>query len=129
MLAIFKALPDYPLPASIKDWGGVTFDNHGSIVNATVDQRRFRAVAFSPILVPRLAEGGTRQDKNPYLRGWYAHGVREHVDSLIERGLPEQFSDLHSQVLVDLSGGHSWTQVAKSISCHRPYEELTVLVS
>ncbi|KAI0512992.1 hypothetical protein F5B22DRAFT_648088 [Xylaria bambusicola] len=34
MAGLLKALQDYPLPVSVKGWGGVTFDDSGAIVGA-----------------------------------------------------------------------------------------------
>ncbi|KAF2963486.1 hypothetical protein GQX73_g10082 [Xylaria multiplex] len=80
MAGLLKALQDYPLPASIKGWGGVTFDDSGAIVSASMP-----SVALD------------KADVNPHLQGWRANGVRECVDAFIERGLAAELSNLKSK--------------------------------
>ena len=95
MAAMLKALQDYPLPESIKGWGGVTFDDSGVIVSAamtTVGSGPWSSLQDS--YLGRLKVALAKADKNPHLRGWHANGVRERIDAFIERGLPAQFSDL-----------------------------------
>ncbi|KFY34394.1 hypothetical protein V494_06809 [Pseudogymnoascus sp. VKM F-4513 (FW-928)] len=38
-----------------------------------------------------------KADKNPYINGWRANGVRDRLGAFIERGVPAQFEDLGSK--------------------------------
>ncbi|KAF7557456.1 hypothetical protein G7Z17_g659 [Cylindrodendrum hubeiense] len=98
MATLLKALQDYPLPATIEGWGGVTFDDSGAIVSApmcTVGDGPWSSLedSFRGRLKVKLAKA----DENPYLQGWRANGVRERIDAFIEHGLPAQSSDLTSK--------------------------------
>ncbi|KAI1149491.1 kinase-like domain-containing protein [Nemania diffusa] len=98
MAGLLKALQDYPLPASIKGWGGVTFDNSGAIVSASMPSVGTGPwSSFEDSYRGRLEVALSKADVNPYLQGWRANGVRERVDAFIERGLVMQFSDLESK--------------------------------
>ncbi|KAK7394013.1 hypothetical protein QQX98_013204 [Neonectria punicea] len=99
MATLLKALQDYPLPESIKGWGGVTFDNDsGAIVSAPMTS--VGAGPWSSLeesFRGRLEVALSKADTNPHLQGWRANGVRDRIDAFIERGLPEQFSRLASK--------------------------------
>ena len=92
---LLKTLQDYPLPENIKGWGGVTFDDSSAIVSASMT-----SVGTGPwhsledSFRGRLKVLLTKADKNPYIQGWRANGVRERLDAFIEHGLSAQFSDL-----------------------------------
>ncbi|RBA15835.1 aph phosphorylate [Fusarium proliferatum] len=75
MAAILKALQDYPLPEGIRGWGGVSFDDKGGIISAPM----------------------TSADNNPYLQGWRTNGVRGRIQDFLQRGLPQQFSQMPSK--------------------------------
>ncbi|KAK3994575.1 kinase-like domain-containing protein [Cladorrhinum sp. PSN332] len=97
MAAILKALQDYPLPESIRGWGGLTFDSSGAIVSAPMPS--VGAGPWSSLensYRGRLKAALDKADKNPYLKGWRPNGIRDRVDNFIERGLSAQFSDLTS---------------------------------
>ncbi|KAI0537175.1 hypothetical protein GGR58DRAFT_472888 [Xylaria digitata] len=98
MAGVLKALRDYPLPASIKGWGGVTFDDSGAIVSASMPSVGTGPwSSFEDSYRGRLEVALSKADANPYLQGWRANGVRERVDTFIERGLVAQFSSLKSK--------------------------------
>ncbi|KAI0098901.1 kinase-like domain-containing protein [Nemania sp. FL0031] len=100
MTGLLKALQDYPLPASIKGWGGVTFDDDdgGAIVSASMTSVGTGPwSSFEDSYKSRLEVALSKADINPYLQGWRANGVRERVDAFIERGLAVQFSALKSK--------------------------------
>lgn len=97
MARVLKGLQDYQLPATIHSWGGLTFDQNGSIVSAAMP-----SVGAGPW--PSLQESYRGRIKvalekvegNPYLQGWRLNGLRERVESFIERGLPKQFAEFSS---------------------------------
>lgn len=87
IVGLLKALQDYPLPATIKAWGGVTFDDSSAIVSApmtSVGTGPWHSLEDS--FRGRLKVALTKADKNPNLQGWRANGVRERVDAFIEHG-------------------------------------------
>ncbi|KAI1426792.1 kinase-like domain-containing protein [Xylaria sp. FL1777] len=98
MAALLKALQDYALPGSITGWGGVTFDESGTIVSAPMS-----SVGAGPwcsleeCFRGRLQAALRQADASPLLRGWRDNGVRERVDAFVERGLSAQFLDLTSK--------------------------------
>ncbi|KAK4212602.1 phosphotransferase enzyme family-domain-containing protein [Rhypophila decipiens] len=98
MARILKGLQDYQLPKSIKGWGGLTFDDSGAIISASMP-----SVGAGPwqslddSYRGRLKVALRRVEDNPYLRGWRFNGIKERVEDFIERGLPKQFADLPSR--------------------------------
>ena len=98
MTGVLKALQDYPLPESIRGWGGVTFDDGGAIVSAAmISVGAGPWTSFEESYRGRLKEKLSIADANLYLQGWRANGVRERVDAFIEHGLGAQFSNLASK--------------------------------
>lgn len=94
---ILKALQEYPLPPSIRGWGGLTFSEDGSIISApmvSVGAGPWNSLEHS--FKGRLEAALTKADASPLLQGWTANGVRTRVDAFIESGLPEQFSHFAS---------------------------------
>lgn len=98
MAKILKGLQDFQLPQSIEGWGGLTFDNGGTIISAAMP-----SVGAGPWFSleesyrSRLKVALDMSDENPYLRGWRPNGIRGRIDNFIERGLPQQFSDFPSK--------------------------------
>lgn len=98
MAGLLKALQDFPLPESIKGWGGVTFDDDGAIVSAPMTSVGAGPWAsLEDSYRGRLKVALNKADQNPHLQGWRPNGVRERVDAFIEHGLPAQFFDLASK--------------------------------
>ncbi|KAI1455251.1 kinase-like domain-containing protein [Annulohypoxylon moriforme] len=98
MARLLKALQDYPLPDSIKGWGGVTFNNAGAIISASMSTIGAGPwPSFEESYRGRLKEALRKADVNPCLQGWRSNGVRERVDAFVERGLVVQFSTLTSK--------------------------------
>ncbi|KAI1128594.1 kinase-like domain-containing protein [Nemania abortiva] len=104
MAKLLKALQDYTLPESIKGWGGVTFDSNGAIVSASMTSVGAGPwPSFEDSYRGRFKVALAKADKNRYLQGWRANGVRERVDAFIECGLTTQFDDLaskHSRTII-----------------------------
>ncbi|KAK3315153.1 hypothetical protein B0H66DRAFT_583822 [Apodospora peruviana] len=97
MARILKGLQDYQLPPSIQGWGGLTFDDGGAIISAsmpTVGAGPWSSLQESYRGRIKVALG--KAEENPYLQGWLPNAVRERVEDFIERGLPKQFADLSS---------------------------------
>ncbi|KAF1993926.1 hypothetical protein P154DRAFT_47525 [Amniculicola lignicola CBS 123094] len=98
MATFLKALQGCQLPDSIKEYGGVTFNDAGRIVSAAMTsvgsgpwpsyENYFRA------RLERALEGA---DCNPYINGWHANGVRKRLEAFIESGVPAQFKSLESK--------------------------------
>ncbi|KAH9910004.1 hypothetical protein F4778DRAFT_28701 [Xylariomycetidae sp. FL2044] len=98
MAELLKALQDYELPGSIEGWGGVTISDGGAIVSAPMTSVGAGPwSSFEDSYRGRLEVALGKADRNPYLQGWRANGVRERIDAFIERGLAAQFSDLASK--------------------------------
>ena len=110
MATILKALQDYPLPESIKGWGGVTFDDSGDVISAPMTSVGAGPwSSFEESFRSRLEVALAKADKNPRLEGWRANGVRARVEAFMEQGLSAQFSDFTSKqdkviVHADFSG-------------------------
>jgi hypothetical protein len=88
MAQVFAALKAYTLPASIKGYGGLTFDQHGAIVNGAVSI--FTGGPFDSYA--ELVKGNLRgalkdADESAVLRGWSPGGVRARLDKFIEHGV------------------------------------------
>lgn len=98
MAEILKALQDFRLPRSIEKYGGVTFDDAGQIVSTAMT-----SVGSGPWLLyedyfrNRLKRSLQQADSNPYIKGWYANGVRKRLEAFVESGVPAQFEALESR--------------------------------
>ena len=95
---MLKTLQEYPLPESIKGWGGVTFDANGSIISASmsnVGAGPWQSLEDS--YRERFALALAEADKNIYLEGWHGNGVRGRIDAFIEHGLAMQFCGFASK--------------------------------
>lgn len=98
MAGLLKALQDYPLPKSIKGWGGVTFDDNGFLVSAPMSSVGAGPwSSFEDSYHGRLKVALTKADASPHLQGWRANGIRERIDAFIETGLSTQFSHMISK--------------------------------
>ncbi|RDL37149.1 Uncharacterized protein BP5553_04582 [Venustampulla echinocandica] len=98
MAEILDALQKYQLPQTITGFGGLTFDQSGNTVSATmtsVDAGPWPSyeASFQGRLKVAIAEA----DKSPIIRGWRNNGVRERIDAFVESGLPAQFLSLASK--------------------------------
>ncbi|RDL42563.1 Uncharacterized protein BP5553_02542 [Venustampulla echinocandica] len=97
MAKLLKSLQDYKLPKSITSFGGVTFDDTGrTISTAMTSVGAGPWPSYEASFEGRLEVALRKADANPYIKGWYANGVRERLDAFIKRGVPAQFEALGS---------------------------------
>ncbi|PVI01562.1 hypothetical protein DM02DRAFT_727843 [Periconia macrospinosa] len=98
MAQFLHALQAFQLPRSIKQYGGVTFDDSGSIVSTamtTVGSGPWPS--YEDYFRDRLERALKKADSNPYLKGWHANGVRERLEAFVKSGVPEQFKSFESR--------------------------------
>ncbi|KAL2071286.1 hypothetical protein VTL71DRAFT_12521 [Oculimacula yallundae] len=92
---IVKALQDFELPASITEFGGVTFNEAGEIVSAAMTT--FGAgpwPTYDYAIRGRLKVALETADRNNYIKGWQANNIRSRLDKFIESGLSAQLAPL-----------------------------------
>ncbi|EFR00116.1 hypothetical protein MGYG_03122 [Nannizzia gypsea CBS 118893] len=95
MARILKALQDYPLPDSITDFGGLTFDGSGHIVSASMTNVGAGPwSSYEDFFRTRLQIALEKADKSQHIQGWHANGIRKRLDAFIEHGLHSQFESL-----------------------------------
>ncbi|KAJ5630009.1 hypothetical protein N7528_003666 [Penicillium herquei] len=138
---ILKGLQDFKLPASITKFGGVTFDENGTIVSAPMSMTSTGPWnSYEASFNARLKNALERADKNPYIKGWHDKGIRTRLDAFIEHGLSEFFhllqtrdekSIIHadftsSNILFDPSSGRITGLIDFDFSCvlHPSFEFL-----
>lgn len=98
MARFLKALQDFALPDSIKEYGGVTFDDSGRIVSTSMTSVGSGPwPSYEDHFCDRLKLALQRADANPYINGWQANMVRQRLDVLLKIGVPEQFKFLESK--------------------------------
>jgi hypothetical protein len=95
---LLKGLQDFPLPASITKFGGLTFDNENNIISAPMTTTSTDPwPSYEAAFEARLKQALKKADENSYIRGWHKNGVRNRLEAFIERGLPECFKSLESR--------------------------------
>ncbi|CAI7647095.1 unnamed protein product [Penicillium bialowiezense] len=95
---LLKGLQDFPLPASITKYGGLTFDNENNIISAPMTTTSTGPwPSYEAAFEARLKQALKKTDENSYIRGWHENGVRDRLEAFIERGLPECFKPLESR--------------------------------
>lgn len=95
---LLKALQEYSLPKSIEGWGGVTFDDSGTIISAPMPSVGTGPWhSFEDSDWERFEQVLAQTNENPYLMGWRANSVRSRIDAFIEHGLSVQFSGFPSE--------------------------------
>lgn len=98
MAEILKALQDFQLPSSIKQYGGVTFDGTSQIVSAAMTSVGSGPwLSYEDYFRDRLERALQRADSNPYIKGWHANGVRKRLEAFVESGVSAQFKALESR--------------------------------
>jgi hypothetical protein len=98
MAEVVHALQSYELPHSITGYGGVTFDDQENIISGpmtTVGEGPWSTYEESFAAWLRLAL--QEADKNEYIQGWRANGVRERLERFVADGVPTQFARLTSK--------------------------------
>ncbi|KAJ5543511.1 hypothetical protein N7461_009514 [Penicillium sp. DV-2018c] len=73
---LLKGLQDFPLPASITKFGGLTFDNENNIISAqmTTTDDTGPWPSYEAAFEARLKQALIKSDENPYIRGWRENG-------------------------------------------------------
>ncbi|KAF2186234.1 hypothetical protein K469DRAFT_726298 [Zopfia rhizophila CBS 207.26] len=98
MAKFLKALQGFQLPDSIKEHGGVTFDDAGRIVStAMTSVGKGPWPSYENYFRDRLEQALERADSNPYINGWHANGVRNRLEAFVESGILAQFKSLESK--------------------------------
>jgi len=98
MAEILKGLQDYSLPDSIAGWGGVTFDDSGTIVSGPMTSVGDGPwTSFEDSYRGRLKIALNKADANAHLQGWRFNGIRERVEAFIDHGLYSKFINLDSK--------------------------------
>ncbi|KAK3938531.1 hypothetical protein QBC46DRAFT_460167 [Diplogelasinospora grovesii] len=78
MAQLLKALQEHQLPESITDFGGVTFDEAGTIASAAMPSVGAGPwPSYEASFRSRLEIALAKADGNPYIKGWRANGLRE----------------------------------------------------
>ena len=85
---IFEALQRYRLPDTVKEYGGLRFDEHGVIVSAPmtlIDGGPFQSyeALYSEIINSQLILA----EQSTILQGWQPNGVRRRLDQFLKEGL------------------------------------------
>lgn len=98
MAGLIKGLQDFSLPDTVKGFGGVAYDGSGAIVSAampTVGAGPWSSIeeSFKGRLEVALAEA----DKNRYINGWHANGLRERLEAFVAKGVSQQLEALGSR--------------------------------
>jgi len=95
---LLKGLQDFPLLASITQFGGLTFDNESNIISAPMTSTGIGPwPSYEAAFKARLKQALRKADENPYIQGWRANGVRARLEAFVERGLPASFEPLESR--------------------------------
>ncbi|KAF2787366.1 hypothetical protein K505DRAFT_343006 [Melanomma pulvis-pyrius CBS 109.77] len=98
MAKMLKSLQDFQLPESIVEFGGVTFDETGSIVSTAMTSVGAGPwPSYESSFRGRLEVALKKADENPYIKGWHGNGVRERLNAFVDRGMPAQFQTLRSK--------------------------------
>lgn len=98
MAQMLSALQKYQLPPSITGLGGLTFDDVGRVISAsmtTVDAGPWPS--YEEFFEGRLKAALLTAHKNKFIQGWYANGVRRRLDKFIKNALATQFQSLSSK--------------------------------
>ena len=98
MAKFLQALQDFTLPEGITDFGGVTFNDSGRIISAsmaTVSGGPWSS--YEAHFRDRLQMALQGADTNPYIKGWHANGVRQRLDAFVMDGVSQQFESMESK--------------------------------
>lgn len=104
MAKFLKALQDFQLPDSIKEYGGVTFDDAGRIVSTAMTSVGSGPwPSYESYFRDRLERALKKADSNPYIKGWHLNGVRKRLEAFVGSGVPAQFrflGSIHDKTIV-----------------------------
>ena len=108
---MFEALQRYRLPDTVKEYGGLRFDEHGVIVSAPmtlIDGGPFQSYEafYSESIHLQLDVA----DQNAILEGWRPNGVRKRLDQFLIEGLHQVMSQVDSSHKVLVHGDLSMYQ-------------------
>ena len=98
MAKILKTLQAYKLPSSIRNHGGVTFDDTGRIISAAMTSVGSGPwPTYEDYYIDRLKRALQEADENQYIKGWNDNGVRVRLEKFIEKGVSDEFDLLESK--------------------------------
>lgn len=99
MAGMLKLLQDFPLPESVKGWGGVMFDGEGKVVSGPmVSVWAGPWGSLEEEYRERIAVALGKAERSSVIKGWRENGVRERIDAFVDRGLDGLFRDVVSKV-------------------------------
>ena len=88
MADVLAILQQHPLPATIRDYGGLDFSPSGEYVSAPLsilDGGPF--TTYAGLVKATIQSKLAKADNNPQVQGWRANGVRARLDKFIAEGL------------------------------------------
>jgi hypothetical protein len=95
---ILRALQSFQIPGSVTNFGGLTFGDSGKIVSAamtTVGSGPWST--YEEYFHDEVKSALQKADKNPYIKGWHANGVRQRLEAFLESGIAAQFKCLENK--------------------------------
>jgi hypothetical protein len=102
---VFGALQKYQLPISVKEYGGLRFDENGAVVSGPMTLiaggpfQSYEAL-YTEFVSSELAAS----DKSSILQGWRPNGVRERLEQFLRYGLHQLINQVHSRKKVLVHG-------------------------
>lgn len=103
MAEVVKVLQRYQLPLSIQGYGGLSFDQSGSIVSAamtTIHAGPFDT--YEALCRAMLQSSLAEAEQSPLLKGWEPNGIRARLNAFIREGVSPTIenADVEKKVLV-----------------------------
>lgn len=98
MAKILHALQSFQIPESITKYGGVTFDDTGMMVSAAMTSVGSGPWStYADYFHQKVDKAFQTADKNPYIKGWHANGVRKRLEAFLGSGIVTQFATLEGE--------------------------------
>jgi len=98
MAKILHALQSFRIPDTITKYGGVTFDDTGAMVSTAMTSVGSGPwSSYEAFFHEKLERALQAADRNPYIKGWHANGVRQRLDAFLQRGITAQFASLQDK--------------------------------